>query len=41
MAGAPDSRLWKKLLWFGLLWAIGVAAVALLGFLIRTFMPTA
>jgi len=31
----PPGRLWRRLLWFGWLWALGVAAAGAAGFLIR------
>lgn len=39
MTSSRDSRLWKKLVWFFVLWAGGVAAVMLLGLVIRTMLP--
>jgi hypothetical protein len=35
MAGAPEPRLSRRLLWFVALWLAGVAAVAAVGLLIR------
>lgn len=38
MAAAPRSRLPMRLLWFIGLWLAGVAAVALVGLLIRSVL---
>jgi hypothetical protein len=37
-AGRSEPRLWVRLLWFAGLWLAGVAAVALLGLLIRSVL---
>ena len=31
----PPAPVWRRLLWFAVLWALGVAAAAAAGFLIR------
>jgi hypothetical protein len=38
MAGDAVPRLLARLLWFAALWLAGVAAVALVGLLIRTVL---
>ena len=38
MAGGTEPRLSIRLLWFAGLWLAGVAAVALVAFLIRTVL---
>jgi hypothetical protein len=38
MAGGTEPRLLHRLLWFAGLWLAGVAAVALVAFLIRTVL---
>jgi hypothetical protein len=34
-ATGPPARVWRRLLWFVWLWALGVAAAAAAAFLIR------
>lgn len=36
MGNDEEPRLWTRLLWFAGLWLAGVAAVALVGLLIRS-----
>jgi hypothetical protein len=38
MAHRSEPRLWVRLLWFAGLWLAGVAAVALVGLLIRSVL---
>lgn len=38
MARRAEPRLWVRLLWFAGLWLAGVAAVALVGLLIRSVL---
>jgi hypothetical protein len=38
MAGAPEPRLRSRLLWFVALWLAGVAAIAILGLVIRAVL---
>lgn len=38
MAGRTRSNLWSRLAWFVGLWAAGVAAVGLVGLVIRAWL---
>lgn len=38
MAGLPPPRLWQRLFWFLLLWAMGVAAVTIVSVVLRAWI---